>query len=508
MAELLEDHSTEFVANPTQKKFIESRHEADLFSSRKGEGKSAALAWAIFFHTRHNPGAYWLVIRDTFENLQRTTMEEFFFWFPDGVYGTYHAGKKYFEWNTERTGLKGRVYWLGVDDDGDATKIASMPLAGLAIDEPSAAAGSSAGVSEFIFDTAMSQLRQPGMKWYAVKLAQNNPDESHWTYRRFVDPGYKGTPTHNSDGEPIELPPLQQRGFVSYQTNMPENLKNLPAGYYEGMEERWKHRPDLVKRFVKGEYGYQQVGKAVTPQWSDNLHLARGLEPQKGMPLIMLWDGGLNPTCVITQVTSMGFWLFLESFSEGGIGMYQLIEDVVQPAVAARYKHFTWSHIGDPNLRTPEQSDSRNTAVKVIKTSLGGRFRPGPDSLDGGLEPLRHVLTRTINGTGVIQVDRQKCRHIWYALRGGWHYHVTRSGVVGEIVKDQHSHPGDCVRYGAGLLFPLGSLQKTKKAANIREAGNYFNRAPHPGSSIGMARPGARLPKEARTIGGPGNGRN
>jgi len=493
--------TTEFIANPTQKRFIESRHEADMFSSRKGEGKSAALAWAIFSHTRYNAGANWLMIRDTFENLKRTTMEEFFAWFPDGIYGHYVAGDKCFHWNTAATGLKGKVYFLGVDDDGDASKIASMPLAGIAIDEPSPAAGSSSGVSEFIFDTAMSQLRQPGMNWYACKIAQNNPDESHWTYRRFVEPGYKGDKS-------IDLLPQQERGFKEYQTKTPENLRNLPPGYYETMQNRWAHRPDLIKRFVKGEYGYQQIGVAVTPAWDDNLHLASGLRPHKGVALALLWDGGSNPTCIVTQVTPAGFWLFLESFSESGMGTFQLIEDVVAPALASRYSRCTWRHIGDPNLRSPEQSDSRQSSVKVIKEHLGGVFTPGKDRVEDGVNPLNYILSRVINGVGVVQVDRDKCRHVWYALRGGWHYHKHRNGTLGEIVKDQHSHPGDCCRYGASILFPQGALQKRKKSSNITEPGSYFNRAPHPGTSLGMARPGARVPKAARTIGGSEHGRD
>ena len=178
----------EFTANPTQKLFIESRAEADLFDCRKGEGKSAALCWAIFYHTKHNPGARWIVIRDTWENIRRTTLNEFLFWFPDGVFGDWKKGDKTYVWNTARTGLSGEVIFMGVESEEDASKIASMPLAGVAIDEPSGAAGESSGVSLFVFQTAMAQLRQQGMNWYACKLAQNNPDESHWTYETFWDP--------------------------------------------------------------------------------------------------------------------------------------------------------------------------------------------------------------------------------------------------------------------------------------------------------------------------------
>lgn len=500
-----QEHKVEFLANPIQKRFIESRAEADLFSSRKGEGKSAALCWACFYHTQFNPGAHWLFIRDTWENLQRTTLEEFFHWFPDGIYGKWNAGAKCYVWNTARTGLSGKVFWLGLDDDADASKVASMPLAGFAIDEPSPAAAAngavgSSGVSELIFDTAWAQLRQPGMNWYAAKLAQNNPDESHWTYRRFVDPGTKAMKN-------VKILADQTGGFKAWQTQTPENVRNLKPGYYEGLKRTWKHRPDLIKRFVTGEYGYQQVGRAVTPQWRDELHLTEGIEPVRGVPLHMLWDGGLNPTCIITQVTPQGFWLILQSWSLSGIGIYELIRRRVAPTLNTRYRGFTWKHIGDPNLRMREQSSSNQSAARVIVGELGGRFMPGPSDIRARVEPLGEVLTRTVNGVGMVQVDKKRAKEVWYALRGGWHWRIARSGQEGGIVKDQHSHPGDCMGYGAAKLFPLGGLRQKKKSPTIRTGGGYYNRAPHPGTSIGMSRTDVLMPREGRILGGK-NGRD
>lgn len=507
MTKAQEHKRIEFIANPTQRRFIESRHQADLFSSRKGEGKSAALVWSAFYYTKHNPGATGIAIRDTFENLRRTTMKEFFHWFPDGVFGKYSPGEKKWTWDKNRTGLEGEIYWLGADDESAASKIASMPLAFALIDEPAPAAGDSEGVPEMIMDTIIGQLRQPGMRWYAIKLAQNNPDETHWTYRRFVDPGNppeKAAKMFERAG--VKLLPDQQAGFVAYQTKDPENLEHLPPGYYENLVETWKHRPDLVKRFVQGKYGYQQVGKAVTPEWSDELHLARHLTPMKGIPLWLLYDGGHNPTCIITQITPMGFWLILESFVGEGIGMYQLIEQEVGPAIRSRYSGFEMLHTGDPNLQMKEQSNTNQSAAKVITRELGGHFQPGPPDVEARVEPLKVVLGKTINGTGLVQVDRDRARHVWYALRGGWHWAQHRGGTIGTIKKNMHSHPGDSMGYGAARLFPLGKPKKAKGASQGQQPGSYYGRSPAqqaaPGNSFGMARKGVKVPKHGHIIGG------
>ena len=473
-----------FNANPLQKQFIESRAEADLFSSRMGEGKSAALCWAVFWHTRNNPGAKWLIMRDTWVNLERTTQEEFFEWF--GQCGTYKAEPKTFTWRLDGMG-EGTVIFMGAEDAKDVSKLQSLKLAGVAMDEPAPAA-ESGGIAEEIFDGVHSRLRQKGMKWYAAKLAQNNPDENHWSYRRFVDPG-------TSLPQVEDMLPEQTPGFALWHTDKPENEQNLPPGYYERLRLKWAHRPDYVARFVDGEFGYISKGKKVTPEWNDSIHLATGLAPLKMEILYLLWDFGLNPTCIITQVTPIGHWNIIESFVGDGIGVAELIEDRVKPTLTTDYKGCTWEHVGDPAGKMREQSSSMSSAVKEIKKQLGGRWHSGPVKIAERIDPLNAVLRKTTRGRGLVQVDRRKAKEVWLALRGGWHRHVSRTGLTSEHpVKDEHSHPGDAMGYGAAYLYPLGRLQKNVMSRPAATA-TYFNKG-----GLGFEKPHTRIPEHGEEL--------
>lgn len=478
-----ETHNVTFHANPLQRQFIESRAKADLYSSRMGEGKSTGLAWATLYHSRHNPGAKWALIRDTWENMQATTLKTFMEWFPPGVFGTYNVGRKTFVWAEGVSA--GEVQFLGMDDPADASKLMSRELAGFGIDEPAPAVGS-AGVAETIFDIAMTRLRQPGMQWYGAKLAENNPDEAHWTYKRWVT-------------EPDE-------GFVLWQPHTPENTQNLPPDYYEQMRKTLAHRPDLIRRFVEGDFGFQQIGKSVTPQWSDRLNLALGLSPIRGRELVMLWDFGLNPTCIITQTTPMGYWNVLDAMVGDGIGVDELIGDWLVPLLQARYPgKQNILHIGDPAGLNREQSSSQQSAVRLLLRRLGGRWRSGPKSTPACREALRAVMSRTIQGKAVLQVDRHRAQPVWHALRGGWHHHIARSGIVSaEPQKDIHSHPGDAMAYGAAILFPLGQVYKRAGGGLSRgpTSATYFRDAGAPDPLI-VGRPGLILPKIGSTIKGP-----
>lgn len=448
-------HKITFIPNPVQRQFIESKAKADLFSSRMGEGKSTALAWSAFYHTRHNPGATWYLIRDTWENIRATTQKTFFEWFPPGIMGSYHATNKEFTW---ASGIaEGTVGFLGMDDPQDASKLMSREIAGFGMDEPAPAVGS-AGIDELIFDIAMSRLRQKpdSIKWYASKLAQNNPDETHWTYRKFVAPGIDS--------------------FRSWQPPNPENVSHLPQGYYAELRKLWAHRPDLIRRFVQGEYGFQSEGKAATPQWSDKVHLALELVPIPRQELILLWDWGHNPTCIITQKTGLGYWNVLEAFVGDGIGVAELITDVVKPALASRYKGHPLWHIGDPAGENREQTSISRSPVLLMKKELGGRWTPGPIKPIHRIPNLQQVLTRTTGGRGVVQVDKDRAATVWYALRGGWHYHVARTGLISSIPKKNiHSHPGDAMSYGAAVLFPLGKIMRGQTIIEPRQA-SYFGR--------------------------------
>lgn len=474
-------HQIKFIANPIQKAFIMSRAEADLFSSRMGEGKSAGLAWACWYHTRHNPGAWWALVRDTWENLRRTTQQEFFSWFPPGVFGTYKATEKCFYWRSE--GMDGRVYFLGLDEPDDAGKLQSLPLGGFGFDEP-APALDTGGISEEIFDVALLRLRQQGMKWYAAKLAQNNPDESHWTYRRFVDPG---TPITD-----FTRPPEQEKGFRAWQTEQPENSRNLPEGYYDRMRATLAHRPDLWRRFGEGKYGYQAVGAKVTPEWNDDRHLARGLTQIKGRDLWLSWDFGQHPACVLAQVTPLRHLNILEAYVMQEAGTFELIEQFIKPVLTEEYEGFNLRHTGDPTGTAPEQSSRHRNAVKVIQRELGGSWHPGSVSLWDRIEPLRAILLRSsVDGYALMQVDREKAKPVWHALRGGWHRPVARTGVTGkDPIKNIHSHPGECVGYLVHKLFPLGRLKEKGTSTSGRKQTAHF-----------FGRPGARVPKEAQIIG-------
>jgi hypothetical protein len=435
--------------NPTQKAFIRSRAKASLFAGRMREGKTTGLVWCPYYHTVLNPGACWVIARDTWTNLERTTQKEFFKWFPPGVFGRYKAAPKTFTWNCVVDGahVKGDVVFMGMDDSADMQKLQSMDLSGVAFDE-AAPALSQGGISEDIFTMALTRLSQASSAWHCVKLVENNPDEEHWTYKRFVDPGTKEYDFY----QPVEF----------------ENKQNVRAGYYEDLAISLADRPDLKARFHDGKFGRVALGPEVTPEWRDEIHTGHGLLPVKGRPLHLLWDFAHNPTCVVTQATPMGYWNVLWCEVGEGIGMAQYLENILVPVIRDRFAKFELKHIGDPAGSTREQSNTEQSAVRLLQKVLGGSWRAGPRSIYERVAPLRACLRRH----DFLRVDKAWARPVWNALRGGWHYAAYKNGVTGkEPVKDIHSHPGDAMGYGAAILFPTHLETNLNKLVTIPRLG-------------------------------------
>ena len=159
-----EERRLVFKANPIQWEFITARNQADLFSSRFGEGKSTALCWAAYLHAEQHPNiaVNALMVRDTWENLRDTTLEEFFFWFERGVCGEWVAGTKTWHWRMGE--MRGKIKWIGMDVPKDAAKLQSRPLGWVGFDEPAPVTGDTQGIDETIFNTALARLRQPKVK--------------------------------------------------------------------------------------------------------------------------------------------------------------------------------------------------------------------------------------------------------------------------------------------------------------------------------------------------------
>lgn len=290
----------------------------------------------------------------------------------------------------------------------------------------------------------------------------NPADEDHWTWHKLI-------------GDPINDERTKTEVFnIPYGSNwIIENWQR------DLVKQAYRDRPDLYDRYVRGKFSFVQLGEAVTPEYNDKIHRSDHYIPaDSALETFRFWDGGLNPTCVIMQMSPRGRMLFLDTLRGENIGVKQLIQTQVIPLINDKYKDVTkWRDIGDPSMANREQSDSSQNAADVINSELNASFERGEKSWENRRESVKEMLNRNIDGEPMFLLSRNDVI-LHRCLRGGWHYSRNNSGQLmkDKATKDVHSHPGDAVSHGVARIIMrpkmLDRMKRLREAAKKRVVSN------------------------------------
>jgi len=241
------------------------------------------------------------------------------------------------------------------------------------------------------------------------------------------------------------------------------------------------HDPGQRARYVEGKFAFVQLGEAVTPEYNEDIHRAKhDLMPIPGALGFRFWDGGLNPTCLVGQVTPAGGLWFIDSKVGENIGMTQLVEGIIIPLMEDKYSKVTrWRDIGDPSLKDVSTTDSETSPAAIIESRLKTIFEPGPIPWGPRREAWKVALNRMVGGYPYVMLSQGE-RVLNRCLRGGWHYRKDNSGrIIREnAVKDIHSHPGDAGGYGLSRLLGMLAQQERQRQRQAvqRSRGSAVNR--------------------------------
>ena len=432
-------------AGPTQRKFILCDAFEACVVGPRGSGKTEAGIRRMTIHAALQPEECrpipWAIIRDTWRNLQRTTLKSFLAPHP-GSFAEKIRPLLQVKQGGEVISLPGlwEAELFGIDSLGDLSRLQSLQLGGLWLEEPSPAASEDigGGLEERVVTVGITSLRHP-CNWRTAQITSNYPDEDHWLWRRY----------HlDRIGRLFRIP----RG---------ENI-HLPHDYEANMMAALAGDQGLLNRLVLGQPGFVSQGEEVTPEYDALVHRSdQDLEPYPNLVGYRFWDGYSNPSCVIAQMTPRGQLHIFESIVGKGMGVKQLIDEFVKPAMTDRYRTIPeWEDIGDPSMATADQSDYNQSAARVIERELNTVFRPGPVAWTTRREAVKTALIRGKDkGVPFILLSASPLvQSLHQALRGGWHYRKSPSGIIAKIpVKNQHSHPADALSYGVCELLHLSS---------------------------------------------------
>jgi hypothetical protein len=305
--------------------------------------------------------------------------------------------------------------------------------------------------------------------WSGIIADTNPPEDDHWIYKDFEVNKFEH---HTLFKQP---PGLIKTDGKWVRNPGADNSSHLPDNYYEMLAEGQSQ--EFIKVFCLGEYGSVGFGKRVYPEFNPDFHAVESLPCVQGLDLILGWDFGLTPACVVLQLSPRGQLLILKEYVADGMGIRSFAESVVIPHVA---KDFPYCRVG-MSIADPA-GNARNEIVEEMScigelSSLGiPTIGARTNDIDPRLGSVRYFLNKMVDGKPGLILDRRQCPTLFKGFVKDYVY--ARIAVSGEERykdkpnKNMSSHPMDALGYGC---LEIASDRITSDKMGDKEPINMFN---------------------------------
>lgn len=454
---------------PVLEKYLASSARVRLIQGPRGSGKSTASCWQLFLGVLRQPRgprgrrlARSYVIRSTYDELKRTTIETWLQTFPERDFGTFKLSKP-FEHPIRIEDIEWQVIFLALDQEADRAKLKSAEI-------------SSCWLNEFSeLDRRVIDDIDPILGRYPRKLdggcpepfmvGDTNPgNETHWfsvmsgqsVLPQAMDEAERARVTKPGSWDIFVQPPgmteiVSPNGeVIGYQDNpAAENLRWLPEGYYRNMLAG-KTRP-WIRVNILNKPAQLVAGKPVWPQFRDELHVAKdALAAFPGHPLLIGVDFGRTPAAVVAQRV-FDRWYVLDELCATGMGARKFAR-LLRARLAERFGGFHYTIWGDPAGDHMSEADEISPFLMFRAERMAIKAAPTNDPVVR-ITAVEELLTALVDGRPRVVVS-PACTMLRAAMGGGYRYPDTRTNQdASGPLKNEWSHVADALQYvcvGAG----------------------------------------------------------
>ena len=444
---MTQDFQLTYNAPPTVARFMDSRAFVACIMGPVGSGKSSGVCFKLLQLNLEQPPspidgirrARTVIIRNTYNDLEATTLQTFNDWFPPEIFPGYYMRtrppKRLIEFHTdpdptsefEAERKNGRHYhmefwFIALDREEHVRKLKSLEMTNAWINEGSE-------VVYVIYKHLTTRvgrypaMRHGGAPQRCVLIDTNPPDKKHWIHDVFekkkLYPIYK---------QPSGLAPNA------------ENIENLPVNYYIEMMKNLDE--DEIEVLVKGNFGSIKRGEPVYGKFfNSSIHVANenldALPKEMNVPLHIGVDFGLTPAAGVWQKRPNGQWVMLAEFvpvdSKGDLIVMgaEQFAPALKTFLGERFGvGYPYMMHGDPAGNHRSETDSTVTPMTVF-WKKGLNIHPAPtNDLKARLMCVRNPLRRLVDGQPGLLID-PRCERSIAGFGGDYHYRKTRiMGVV------------------------------------------------------------------------------
>lgn len=403
----------------------------------------------------------WAVIRNTYRELEDTTIRTWFDWVPEAI-GTWKAVDK--EFHIDIGDVHAEFMFRALDRPDDIKKLLSLELTGAWINE-------AREVPRQVLDMLQGRVgRYPSMRdgtgptRNCIIMDTNPPDTDHWWYNLFEE-------TMPDDWQVFKQPSgLDPRA---------ENTENLPKDYYTRLQQG--HDQAWIEVYVHGNYGFVKDGKPVFPMYNDRVHALSERPTIRAREIYVGIDFGLTPAAVLAIKASDGQWIVVDELISTDIAATEF-GNLLAAKLRESYRDMRVHAWGDPAGDQRSSVDKRTPFQVVRQAGVPVHPCPFPGQVNDvvlRLGAVSNSLTKlTMSGVPRLVIS-PSCVNLRKALAGGYKYRriqiSSEERYKDEPDKNQYSHVADALQYlmvGAGeareLIMPSVDPSKFKVKRAIR----------------------------------------
>jgi hypothetical protein len=389
----------------------------------------------------------WAVVRNSYGQLKDTTIKTFHDWFPPKLFGEYRVTDHMYI-ITKFPGVHLEVLFRALDRPDQVSNLLSLELTGAWFNEVRE-------IPKTIIEAMDGRIgrypsgRDGGASWYGIIMDTNPPDEDSYLYKMF------------ERVRPDNWEAFKQPSGLSVHA---ENTLHLPKNYYVNLA---KGKDEMYKRiYIHGQYGYLISGKPVFQSFMDNVHVSReDLEPTKGLDVIVGFDFGLQPACVIGQISPLGQLRIIDELVSDGMGLRQFCTNQLLPLLQRKYFGMNVMGFGDPSgiSRMPTDETTCFELLQGPEIGLRNVVPATTNALVPRIGAVEGFLNKMFQGDpGFIMSP--SCHNLRKAMNGGYHYEREPKSIAEDFkptpAKNFSSHISDALQY---LCMYVGDKEANDK---------------------------------------------
>jgi hypothetical protein len=368
-------------------------------------------------------------VRKTYRMLKDTVIKTFFEWVPKRV-GKYSEADMVFTMPTPLGGTW-EILFRSAETPDDIDKFRGLELTNYWLDE----AQELPKEVKLVLDGRLSWPAGSDRSIFKSILTTNPCPTDHWIYSMYVK---RPLPDH------------------AYWRQSAKENPHIHESYYEELASTYRDDPDMVQRYVNGEWGSVFSGKPVYPEFNRDFHVSPTvLIPLDGVVISRGWDFGRTPAVLLTQLNPNGIWMILREFWSNDSGVDEFADLLVE-FCNTEFRGFLFTDVGDPSGRSRSDNDE-SSCYSILHSKGINAYEASTNALIPRREAMARQLAKNVKGKPKIIVD-PRCERFINGMSGGYKF-PEKAESGGEKMysitpeKNKYSHICEAGEYVALDLF-------------------------------------------------------